>query len=469
MADDGTIFDLVVIGGGPGGYPAAIRAAQLGARVALVEKRYLGGTCLNEGCIPTKAFLKTAKILQGIQGGSEHGIDIPSYEFDVARMVARKDEVVQRLRGGVRQLLDGNGVQVYEGLARVQSSNRVSVQGDDGDALVLEAKKLLLAVGSTQVIPPIPGIDLPGVIGSRQALELQELPDSIIVVGGNVIGLEFACIFNAFGVEVTVLGRNPKLLKYLDGEISRRIRPVLRRSGITVLVDAPVKEIRGDGPMKRVVYEQRGQEKEAEASLVLNAAGRKPNIEQLPLDELGIETEAGAITVDEYMVTSNPDICAIGDAIGGMMLAHVATAEGLVAAESLYGEPRTLDPNTLPDVAFTLPEAAGVGLHEDEATETYPSVEVAKFSYAALGKAVATGDTDGMVKIVFDAQTRRVLGMHILGAEAPLLIHEGVLALETGMTVEQLGHAVHVHPTLSEAVMEAAHVGMGAPIHMLPR
>lgn len=469
MASDGTVFDLVVIGGGPGGYAAAIRAAQLGARVALVEKRYLGGTCLNEGCIPTKAFLKTAKILEGIRGAAEHGIELASHEFDVARMVARKDEVVHRLRGGVRQLLDGNGVCVYEGLATLESSNRVSVQRDDGGAVVLEAKKLLLAVGSTQVIPPIPGIDLAGVIGSRQALELQELPDSMVVVGGNVIGLEFACIFNALGVEVTVLGRNPKLLKYLDSEISRRIRPVLRRRGINVLVDAPVREIQGDGPEKRVIYEQRGQEKEAVASLVLNAAGRKPNIEQLPLEELGIETEAGAITVDEHMVTSNPDVLAIGDAIGGMMLAHVATAEGLVAVESLYGEARTLDPNTLPDVAFTLPEAAGVGLHEEDARRIYPSVEVAKFSFAALGKAVATGDTDGMVKIVFDADTRRVLGMHILGAEAPLLIHEGVLALETGMTIEQLGHAVHAHPTLSEAVMEAAHVGMGAPIHMLLR
>lgn len=466
---DENVFDLVIVGGGPGGYPAAIRAAQLGARVALVEKRYLGGTCLNEGCIPTKAFLKTAKVLEGIRDAGQHGIELPSYDFDVAKTVARKDDVVQRLRGGARQLLDGNGVEVHEGIARVESPDRVIVESANGDTEVLVTKKLLLAVGSTQVIPPIPGIDLPGVIGSREALELQELPDSIIVVGGNVIGLEFACIFNAFDVEVTVLGRNPKLLKYLDGEISRRMRPLLRRRGINVVVDAPVKEIQGDGSEKRVVYEQRGREKEVVASLVLNAAGRKPNIEQLPLEELGIHTEAGAITVDEHMLTSNPDVLAIGDAIGGMMLAHVATAEGLVAVESLYGQPRTLDPNTLPDVAFTLPEAAGVGLHEEEARKTYPSVEVAKFSYGALGKAVAIGDTDGMVKIVFDAETRRVLGMHILGAEAPLLIHEGVLALESGMTVEQLGHAVHAHPTLAEAVMEAAQVGMGAPIHMLPR
>ena len=463
-------YNLLVLGGGPGGYPAAIRAAQLGARVALVEKRWLGGTCLNEGCIPTKALLKTAKTMEAIRSAEEFGITVSEPRLDLKRAVERKDEVVDRLRGGLRQVLEGNGVDVYDGFGEVIDTHQVKVTADTGEPVMLETEKLLLAVGSSALVPPIDGIDLPGVIGSREILNLPELPEHLIVVGGNVIGLEFASMFSAFGCEVTVLGRNPKLLKYLDDEISRRIRPVLRRRGINVITDAPVIGIEGQDPReKRVLYERRGKEQYAEGDLVLNAVGRKPNIDQLPLEELGIEVKSGAIAVDEYMVTSNPDVLAIGDAIGGVMLAHTATAEGLCAVNTLFGEKMVVNPMAMPDVAFTLPEAASVGLQEDSAAEQYPNAQVAKFSFAALGKAVAIGETDGLVKIIYDGDTRKILGMHILGSEAPNLIHEGVLAIESGMTLEELAHSVHAHPTLAEAVMEAAHVGTGAPIHILRR
>jgi len=463
-------YQVTIVGGGPGGYPAAIRSAQLGAKVALVEKRWLGGTCLNEGCIPTKAFFKAAKIMEGIEASAEHGINVSEPEFDLAQTVARKDQKVEQLRGGVRQLLEGNGVDVYDGFAEVQTANQITVTNDEEETISLETEKTLLAVGSKKLDPPIEGIDLPGVIGSREALNLKELPEHMIVMGGNVIGLEFASIFNAFGCEVTVIGRNPKLLKYLDEEISKRIRPAFRRSGVNVITDAPVTAIEGEDPNHKVVkYERRGKEEQVTGDCVLNAVGRKPNIDQLPLEELGVETESGAISVDEFMQTTNPDILAIGDATGGMMLAHVATAEGTVAAESLFGEKQPINPNALPDVAFTLPEAASVGLQEAEAKEQIDNAQVAKFSFTALGKAVAIGETYGLVKIVFDGDSREVLGMHILGSEAPILIHEGVLAIESGMTVEELADSVHVHPTLSEGVMEAAHVGMDKPIHVLPR
>lgn len=467
-----TSYDLVIIGGGPGGYTAAIRAAQLGARVAVVEKEDMGGTCLNRGCIPTKVMVRTAQMMEDArETGAEYGIQLNDPELDLATTVDKKDDIVQQLKSGVQRLVTGNGADIYEGEAEVIGAHEVLVHLHSGDEVTLQPDKLLLAVGSVPGTPPIDGIDLPGVITSRELLDLRELPDRLIIVGGNVIGLEFASIFGAFGTEVTVLGRNPKLLKYMDDEISRRIRPQFRRRGLNVVTDAPVLGIEeGDGGEKVVRYEQRGEEQQTAAELVLIATGRTPNIDQLPLEAMGVEVADGAIAVDEYMVTSNPDVLAIGDAIGGMMLAHVAAAEALVAVENLFGSGREpLNRQAIPDVAFTLPPAASVGLHEEEAAEQYPEMEVAKFSFRALGKAVAIGKAHGQVKIVYDGETRRVLGMHIIGPEAPVLIHEGALAIQNGLTVEQLGETVHGHPTLSEAVMEAAHVAMGAPIHMMPR
>ena len=466
-------YDFVVVGGGPGGYTAAIRAAQLGAEVALVEKEDLGGTCLNRGCIPTKVMVRIAEMMEdATENGEEYGVEVSGVDFNLARAIEKKDEVVEQLRSGVERLVTANGADIYEGEAEVINADEILVHLNDGETATLHPDKLLLAVGSVPNDPPIPGLDLPGVITSRELLDLKEFPESLIVVGGNVIGLEFASIFGAFGSEVTVLGRNPKLLKYLDDEISRRIRPLFRRKGLNVITDAPVSTIEeGQDGQKVVHYERRGKEQQASAEVVLVATGRKPNIEQLPLADMGVELQDGwAIGVDEFMVTSNPDVLAIGDAIGGMMLAHAAAAEALVAVENLYGSGREpLNYNAVPDVAFTIPPAASVGLEEDEAAEEYADVGVAKFSFRALGKAVAVGKASGQVKIVYDEETRQVLGMHILGPEAPVLIHEGALAIQHGLTIDDIGETVHAHPTLSEAVMEAAHVGMDAPIHMLPR
>ncbi len=463
-------YDLAIVGAGPGGYTAAIRAGQLGARVLLIEGEHFGGTCLNWGCIPTKALYRTAEVLEDAREGTSFGLHIEGASSDFPAAMKRKDEIVEGLRGGVGQLLEGNGVEVLRGRGQITEDGALRVKPGSGEAVEVDAERVLLAVGSRSAWPPIPGLDLPGVVDSRGMLALEELPAQLVVIGGGIIGMEFASIFAALGSEVTVLEMLPQLLPPVDGEITRRMGPILRKKGITTHTKATVKAVEEAGDGLRVHYERRDKEQSVDADTVLVATGRLPNTDDIPLDALGIEHEKGAIAVDARMVTTNPRFLAIGDAVARMMLAHVASSEALVAVECALGEGReAVNYHAVPSVVFTLPPAASVGRSEDEAREAFAATEVAKFPFAALGKSVSRGDTDGLVKIVFDGDSRRVLGLHILGAGASELIHEGAIAIQNDLTIDDLAHTVHAHPTLSEAVMEAAHVGIGAPIHITGR
>ncbi len=462
-------YQLTILGAGPGGYTAAIRAGQLGVDVLLVESEYIGGTCLNWGCIPTKTIYRSAEVLEDIGDAGELGLEVVGAEADFPAIMRRKDEVVAGLRSNTAKLIEQNGVDILEGRGRIGEDGSLRVSTADGEAEI-DTEKILLAVGSVPTKPPISGLDLPGVLDSKDLLSLEELPGSMVVIGGGIIGMEFASIFTALGVEVTVLEMLPRLLPTIDDELARRMGPVFRKRGITAHTKATVKSVEGTSDGLAVNYERRDKEERVEADLVLVATGRAPNTRDLPLDALGIENDRGAIKVDESMVTSNPRFLAIGDAVARMMLAHVASSEALVAVENAFGEGR--DPvnyRAVPSVVFTLPPAASVGLSEADAKEEYSEVEVAKFPFGALGKAVSRGRLDGLVKIVFDATSGEILGLHVFGDGAADLVHEGALAIQHSLTVEDLGHTVHAHPTLSEAVMEAAHVGVGAPIHIAKR
>lgn len=483
-------YDIVIIGGGPGGYVAAIRAAQLGAKVALVEKERVGGTCLNRGCIPTKALVRSVEVLQVVEEAPAFGVIVEEPAFDFARLMARKDEVVARLVGGVEGLLKSYKVEVVSGTATIPKPGLVLVKPSSSDpsptsnlqpfdgvypersrraqGRPLTSKNIIIATGSVPARPPIAGLDAPGVLTSDDILELEEVPDSLAVIGGGVIGLEFASIFHALGTKVTVLEMLPTLLPTVDGELARRYQSHLQRSGVEVHLRARVEEIRpqGDGLAVRVA----NSEKEAEAEKVLVATGRVPYTEGLGLDELGVKRERGAIVVDEYMATNVPGVYAIGDVTGGVMLAHVASRQGEVAVENILGHPVAMDYRAVPNCVFTLPEIAGVGLTEEEVKGEGLDYTVARFPLSASGRALIVGETTGLVKLICERESHRVLGMHIMGPQASDLIAEGTLAVQMGATARDIAQTIHAHPTLPEAIMEAAKAAaFGQAIHYRKR
>jgi len=465
-----TQYDLVIVGGGPGGYVAAIRAAQLGASVALVEKEALGGTCLQWGCIPTKALVRTAELLLETREAAGFGVTIGDVRLDFGRAMKRKSQVVAQGTANLENLLEGAGVRVVQGEARVESPQLIRVFGPKGEQEQLAGTNLLVATGSVPARPPIEGLDSPGVFDSRDVLALERLPGRMVIIGGGVIGLEFASILAAFGCDVTVVEMLPRVLPLGDAEMSRRLTPILRRRGIVCHTKARVKSITpGNGRDLLVAVETGKEDLRLETDAVLVAAGRRPNTSSPAVEELGLAMDGPAIRVDERMATSRPGIWAVGDACGGAMLAHVASTQGIVAVENMFGEPRVVDYRAVPSCVFTIPEVASVGLSEEAAKEQQVPVSVAKFPYSALGKAQATGKTDGVVKLVYRSDDRVVVGMHVLGDGASQLIHEGALAVQNRLTLDQVGHTIHAHPTLSEGVMEAAHVGLGMPIHIMRR
>jgi len=460
-------YDLVIIGGGPGGYVAAIRAAQLGAKVALVEKDRVGGTCLNYGCIPTKALMRSVEALHLVEEAPAFGVIVEEPAFDFARIMARKDEVVARLVGGVEGLLEAHKVEVVPGMATIPKPSLVLIRAANGDHR-LATKNIIIATGSVPARPPIAGLDAPGVLTSADILELKEVPDSLVVIGGGVIGLEFAGIFHALGTKVTVLEMLPTLLPTVDGELARRYKSHLQRGGVEVHLRARVEEIRpkGDGLAVRVT--DSGEEIEAEKVLV--ATGRVPYTEGLGLEELGIKRAGGAIAVDEHMATNVPGVYAIGDVTGGAMLAHVASRQGEVAVENILGHPVAMDYRAVPNCVFTLPEIAGVGLTEEEARAEGLDYKVARFPFSASGRALTIGETTGLVKLIYERGSGKVLGMHIMGPHASDLIAEGALAIQMGATARDIAETIHAHPTLPEAIMEAAKAAaFGQAIHYYKR
>jgi dihydrolipoamide dehydrogenase len=459
-------FDLAIIGGGPAGYVAALRAAQLNARVALVEKAAVGGACLNWGCIPTKALIRSAEALLDARNASALGVDIPGAPTaNLPRMMARKNEVVKILVAGIEGLLTAGKVTVLRGEGRLSGQQEggwtLAVGGE-----LLDARRVILASGSVPARLPVPGNDLPGVITSTEALDLTAIPTSIVIAGGNVIGLELACLFWALGSKVTVLEMLPTLLPATDERFAARMLALLRGRGVNVSLGAKVIGIEAGGANLVVHYQTPQAEATASGDLALLATGQRPFSDNLGLDTAGITMNRRAIAVNEYLETNLPGLYAAGDCTGGMMLAHVASHAGVIATENALGKRRPVDLSAVPSCIFTMPEIASVGLTERQAKEAGRAVTVGRFPFAALGRALAIGETEGQVRLVCETGSGKVLGMHVMGPHASDLIAEGALAVRLGLTARDLADTIHAHPTLPEATAEAALGIYGEAIHL---
>ncbi len=452
-------YEVAVIGGGPGGYIAAIRSAQLGKKTVLVEKRDVGGTCLNRGCIPTKALLHSAEVYHELSGAKSLGITLGEYSFQYKKMAKRKDKVVKQLRSGVENLVAGHGAQLVRGEAVLTGPHTFRVGEEE-----FEAERIILASGSYPASIPIPGADQPGVLNSDGVLALEECPESVVIIGGGVIGVEFATLFRDLGKPVTIVEMLPTILYGNDPDVCTTMTGVLTDKGVTIHTGAKVLEIR-DG--LTCVFEKDGQTLEARGQVVILATGRKPETASLGLETAGVETERGFVAVDDELRTNVPHIYAIGDITGKQQLAHVATAQGVVAAHNAAGEHRKMDYSAVPGCIYTTPEIACVGLTEEKAKEAGYTVKTGRFNISGNGRALAISCPDGFAKIVADEVTDRVLGCHVVAPHATEFISEAVLAIRQGLTVEQLGETIHAHPTVSEALMEAAHDVEGLCCHKL--
>ncbi len=462
-------MDLIVIGGGPGGYVAAIRAAQLGAKVMLVEQDKIGGTCLNKGCIPTKALYRNAQMLNYLKGMKEFGITLEGYSFDIESAQTRKQEIVDRLRTGIAQLLKSFGVQVVQGKGTPISPSMVEVTNADGSKDRIATKNILLATGSQPSKIPVPGLDLPGVILSDEALELGYIPKEMVIIGGGVVGIEFAGIYQSFGTQVTIVELLPRILPAVDEEIVRRLTPLLKKKGVKIETGVKVQEIAQEADGLKVLAEGKQGPRQYSGELVLVSAGRKANIENMSLSELGITYDQSGIKVDNDYATSVPGVYAIGDVIGGQMLAHVASEQGKTVAENIFGSGEKINYDAIPSCVFSFPQVATVGLTEEDAKTRGISYTVSKFMFVANGKALTMGETDGLVKVIADEQSKKIIGVHILGPQASDLIHEGVLAIHNGLNAEEIGNTIHAHPTLAESFQEAVLGLDNQAIHMIPR
>ncbi len=456
-------YDLVVLGGGPAGYAAALRGAQLGAHTALVEKSKLGGTCLNVGCVPTKTLLHSAEVYQNVKRASYYGIDVGEPSVNLPRMIKRKEEVVNQLRGGIGVLLKERLVDVIHGEGRILSPGQIAVATHQGET-VIGAKKIILALGSEPILPPISGLtDTTGVITSREALELTELPAQLVVLGGGIIGLEFASLFHTLGVQVTIIEMLPALIAGMDQEISAYYEEYLKLQGVRVHTGARVVSCKEDHNGVNLVVDKGREELNINSQLLLVAAGRRPSIQGL--EGAGLAIQNGALAVNDVLQTNLPGIYACGDLIGGRMLAHVAFAEGLRAAENALGQACHKTSKGVPSCLYSKPEMGSVGLTEKEAAEQGYKLNIARFPFSSNGKALAMGESEGFIKIISEEKYHEILGVHIIGPKATELIAEAALAIELEATAEELASTIHAHPTLSEGLMEAAHIITGKPLH----
>lgn len=457
--------DIAVIGGGPGGYVAAIRAAQLGAKVMLAEKAALGGVCLNRGCIPTKTLLKSAEKWRDLKHCDRFGLRVGEIGFDYQAVLARKDEVVAQMRTGIAKLIKSHAIGLVNGTARLTAANRLRIVTDSGEE-EYTADKIIVATGSAPMPLPVPGGELAAVLNSDQLLALPAVPKSLAVIGGGAVGIEFASILQSFGCEVTVIEMMPSILPNVDGEIVKRLALLLRKQGIKFLTGSRVSAITEmDGGVCVSLAGETSRSVTVEK--VLAATGRLPLVAGLGLDAAGVAYSRKGIPVNAKMETNIAGIYAIGDVTGQYMWAHAASAAAIVAADNACGKPAVIDYQAVPGCIYTTPEAAMTGLTEQAAAARGKTVKVSKFNFAANGKAVAMGEADGMVKIIADQATGAVLGMHILGAHASDLIMEGALAIRHRLTAQDLATTIHPHPSLAETIMECAHGIDGESIHQL--
>lgn len=446
------MYDLIVIGGGPAGYVGAIRAAELGAKVALVERAELGGTCLNWGCIPTKALLKSAQVYHYCKNAKNFGVVVDGdVKADLKAMVARSRQVAQTTGRGVEMLLKRSGVEVINGSAELLSANEVKV----GDS-AYEAKNILLATGaSPREVPSIP-IDHKSVLSSRDALLLEELPETMVVVGSGAIGSEFAFLYASLGVKVTVVEYMPQFMPLLDAEVSAAAERAFRRQRVTIMTDTAVKGVSVVDGKCVVEVEQKGESKQIIADKVLSAVGIKSNIDGLGLERIGVVVERDKIVVDNDFRTNIPSIYAVGDIISTPALAHIASAEATNCVERMFGKnPSAIDYTLTPACIFTTPEIASVGLTEEQAQKQGIEYKVARYNFASSGKAAAAGDRDGFVKLLFD-NNKKLRGAHIIGANVVEMLGEPSVAMAMGATAEDLARTIHAHPSLYEGIYEAA-------------
>jgi dihydrolipoamide dehydrogenase len=461
-------FDLLVIGSGPGGYVAAIRASQLGLRSGVVERESLGGICLNWGCIPAKSLLKSAQVYEYLVHAADYGIrtDGP-VKPDFEKIIERSRAVAEGMSKGVQFLFKKNKIEVISGTGKLKAPGVVVVTGSGGKETEVRAAHIILATGARS--RELPGVKQDGkrVIGYREALTLPKLPGSMIVVGSGAIGSEFAYFYQTMGSEVTLVEFLPNVVPLEDEEVSKQLERSFRKSKMKVMTSSTVESVDTSGKLCRVKIKTPKGETEAEAEIVLSAVGITPNIENIGLEELGIEVENGRVKVDPFYRTNINGIYAIGDIVGGPALAHVASAEGITCVEKIAGhDPRPVDYGNIPACTYTSPEVASVGLTEKAAIEAGYELKVGKFPFTASGKASAAGERDGFVKLVFDARYGELLGAHLIGANVTELIAELVVARKLETTGEEIIRAVHPHPTMSEAIMEAAAAAYGEVINI---
>ena len=454
---------IIIIGAGPGGYETALLAAKRGVEVVLIESGHVGGTCLNEGCIPTKSFCRNAEVLDGLREAETFGVTGLSYDFDFKAVAARKDAVVEQLRGGVEGLLGHKLITLVRGMASFKDPHTVTVNGEE-----YQADYIIIATGSVSASLPIPGADLPGVLTSREILDILEIPKRLCVIGGGVIGLEFASVFRSFGSEVTVLEYFKEILPRFDSDLSKRLKQSLGKKGIEINTQAQVVGIEECGEEYKVTYLRKGKEETVFADKVLMAVGRRANVDSLNLSDVGIEYTSKGILVDnKTMQTNIPYIYAVGDINGRMMLAHAATFQGIVALDHIMGVENDIDLDVMPAAVFTSPEAAMVGMTEEDCKNAGVPFRCLKSFFRANGKAVTMGQTDGFCKVIVAAEPKegesssyqpgRLLGCHLYGPHASDIIQEACAMISRKATVAEFENIIHTHPTLTEVLQSAVH------------
>ena len=464
----GERFDVIVIGAGPGGYVAAIKCAKAGLRTAIVENRRVGGTCLNRGCIPAKAMIHASSLYREMQEAEKFGVSAERITFDYEKIVSYKEETTEKLCRGIEQLLKGNGVTILFGKGSLEQGRKVKVTGEESEEYDA-AEHVILAAGSKPVILPIPGLELPGVLTSDELFKLTEMPESLVIIGGGVISVEFASVYANLGCKVTIVEAMPRLIPNMDKEISQNLKMILKKRGVNIHTSASVQRVEQEGELYTCVFTEKEKEVKVSARYVLCAIGRCPNTEGLFGEGAEPEMERGRVVVDEKFQSSIEGVYAIGDLVKGLQLAHLASAQGMYVAEMLAGEEASVDLSAVPGCVYTDPEIASVGMTEDEAKEKGLEIKTGKFIMSANGKSLITKEERGFIKILAEKETDVIVGAQMMCARATDMIGELVTAIANRMTVRQLLRGMRAHPTYNEGVQEALEELLGGAVHVMPK
>lgn len=461
-------FDVIVIGAGPGGYVAAIKCAKAGLKTAIVENRRVGGTCLNRGCIPAKAMIHASSLYREMKEAEAFGVNVEGASFDYEKIVAYKEETTEKLCQGIEQLLKGNGVTILCGKGRLEQNKIVRVIGEESEECY-EADHIILASGSKPLVLPIPGLKLSGVLTSDELFKLTEMPESLVIIGGGVISVEFASVYANLGCKVTIVEAMPRLIPNMDKEISQNLKMILKKRGIDIHTSASVQRVEQEGELYTCVFTEKEKEVKVSAQYVLCAVGRCPNTEGLFGEGAEPEMERGRVVVDEKFHSSIEGVYAIGDLVKGLQLAHLASAQGIYVAEMLAGEEASVDLSAVPGCVYTDPEIASVGMTEDEAKEKGVEIKTGKFIMSANGKSLITKEERGFIKIVAEKETDVIVGAQMMCARATDMIGELVTAVTNRMTVQQLLKGMRAHPTYNEGVQDALEEILGGAVHVMPK